>query len=406
MATSPVVAAAENHEHVAGSVARTVRHIAESLAIVPRIIRRGDRVLVKVNMGCSGAREPEQRLTTHPAVAEAVIEVLLDCGATVSFGDDVSRTGRHSDDIYRATGMADVARRTGARLVDFIATGAREVCGRLVYPRSYLITNRYFEADRVVSVANCRSHVGVGLSGAIKNMFGCVVGWRKRAIHNLFPGDPRRFGRVLADIYRVIPADLSWLDLTSVAESAGINLAVRPVGLMLAGTDAVALDTVASHAIGYDYMPVWPTYYAARFGVGSSRIEEIRIRGIDWNIWPKARLGPPAISRVKTSAYERFSAVVNNTILRARPLISESKCTRCGECIERCPADCIVQQKSRPYRIDLARCADCGCCVAVCDAGAVRLEHVGWGKAARRLLGRLPSVGAPGEPYGDPAGRW
>ena len=64
-------------------------------------------MLVKVNLGCSGSRSPANRLTTHPAVAEAIIEALLDCGARVSFGDDVSRAGQYCDAVYEATGMAE-----------------------------------------------------------------------------------------------------------------------------------------------------------------------------------------------------------------------------------------------------------------------------------------------------------
>jgi hypothetical protein len=47
-------------------------------------------------MGCTGAREPEQRFTSHPAYVETVIAALLDCGAKVSFGDDVARMGKFS----------------------------------------------------------------------------------------------------------------------------------------------------------------------------------------------------------------------------------------------------------------------------------------------------------------------
>jgi len=406
VSTVSVVAAAENREHTRCSVGFAVRSILESLGPLSDVIKTGERVLVKVNMGCSGARGPEHRLTTHPLMAETIIGMLLDYGAQVCFGDDVSRTGRHSDEIYRATGMEDVARRTGARLVDFIATGAREIRSRLLYPRSHLITNRYFDADKVINVASCRSHVGVGLSGAIKNMFGCVVGLRKGALHNLFAGDPRRFGRALADIYRAIPPDLSFLDLTSVAECAGTTLAVRPVGLILGGRDGVALDTVASYAIGYEELPIWPTYYAARFGVGCNRMEQIQIRGLDWNSVPKPRLGYPAGSAVKASAYDRLSRVVNNTVLRPRPVITDAKCTKCGDCVERCPVACIEHAEGAPYQIDLPRCVDCGCCVSICKAGAIKVETVGWCRPICKLIDRLPRFGNEHHPPADPAGKW
>jgi uncharacterized protein (DUF362 family)/NAD-dependent dihydropyrimidine dehydrogenase PreA subunit len=376
-----------------------MRHLLDHLSpSLSAIVARGDRVLVKVNMGCSGGRDPKDRVTTHPRVVEALINALLDCGAHVSFGDDVARAGKHYEQIYRATGMLDVAKRTGASLVDFVAAGGREVRGGLFYPRKYLVTNAYFEADVVINAASCRSHAGVGMSGAIKNMFGCVLGLRKQSIHNLFPNDPRRFARAIADIHRTVQADLSFLDLTTVAEGAGINFVVRPAGLMLASTDPVALDTVAAHAIGYENLPIWTTYYANKFGVGCNDIEQIRIQGLEWSTFEKPRLKHPWISSTKPSAYDLITAAVNNTVLRPRPAIIEASCTGCGDCVERCPVDCIEPVPTGTYRIDLANCVDCGCCLKTCEMDAVNLEHVGLGKAIRILANRLPEKIEPKAP--------
>lgn len=158
-----------------------IRNVVEHLSPpLPTLIGRSDKVLVKVNMGCSGVRSPELRYTSHPAYVEAIIGVLQDCGTKVIFGDDVSRDPRHIPRLWSATGMSDVAKRTGARLVDFISAGGREVRGSLLYPRTHFITNLVFEADAIVNAANCRSLSPVVMSGAIKNMFGVVLGRRKR----------------------------------------------------------------------------------------------------------------------------------------------------------------------------------------------------------------------------------
>ena len=351
-------------------------------------------------MGCSGARLPEQRYTTHPAVAEAIIEALLDCGAIVSFGDDVARAGKHTQGIYKSTGMADVAKRTGASLIDFVSAGAHEVRGRLLYPRTYLITNAYFEADVVINIANCRSHPGIAMSGAIKNMFGCVIGLRKQHIHNVFLGDATRFGRAIADIYSVIPADFSFLDLTSVSDGE----LVHNVGLLLASADAVALDTVAAHVIGYGDLPLWVTHYASKFGLGCDEIGQISIRGLDWREVEKPQLKRPLVSGTKASTYDRVSAAINNTVLRPRPVIAAADCTGCGDCIRRCPVDCIEISAANTYRIDRRNCVDCGCCLKVCDADAVNLQFVGLARGIRLLANRLPEKIDPKAPNRlDPA---
>ena len=340
-------------------------------------------------MGCAGARDPESRLTTHPAVAEAIINALLDCGAIVSFGDDVSRAGRYREGIYQATGMRDVSKRTGAKIVDFVASGAREIRGRLSFPRKYLVTNAYFDADVVVNAASCRSHIGIGISGAIKNMFGCIIGLRKQLIHDLFPGDPRSFGRTIADIYRTIPADISFLDLTTVAEAAGISLKVCPVGLILGGTDAVALDTVAAHAIGYQDLALWASHFAAESGVGCNRMDQIVIRGVDWSSLQHRSLAHPYASPPSTlSVYDRLTAKLGHTVLRPRPVIDTARCTGCGDCAQGCPVACISPAANETYRIDLSQCVDCGCCLKTCELDAVNLQFIGLSRLVRLATNR------------------
>ena len=392
MHSPSVVAAARNDSYTPRSVRKAVYGLLENAnPPLSSLVKSGKRVLVKVNMGCTGAREPSARLTTHPLVAEAVINAIQDCGASVCFGDDSARAGKYYESIYRSTGMLDVARRTGATLVDFVAAGAREVRGRLLYPRRYLVTNAYFDADIVINAASCRSHVGIGLSGAMKNMFGFVVGRRKQSIHSLLPGNAKRFGKTIADIYRTIPAQFSVLDLTTVAEAAGITLEVRPVGLILGSADAVALDTVASHAIGYQDLPIWPSYFGGRFGIGCNVIEKIEIRGVDWPTFQKQSLRYPFSASTRVGLYDRATAILNNTLLRPRPVIHHSDCQGCGDCVRRCPVNCI-DPVSDSYRVDLRRCVDCGCCLATCERGAIHMEFTGFAKAVRRGKSYLQEV--------------
>ena len=395
------VAAAENNSYDLGTVRKAVRQAVDSLGPSPLdFIRRGDKVLIKVNMGCSGLRDPALRQTTHPTIARAMIETLIDCGARVYFGDDVARSGKHSNAIHVSTGMADVAAATGATLVDFVTCGAREVRSGLLYPSSYLVTNAYFDADLVINAANCRSGPSiVGMSGAIKNMFGCVVGRRKLHLHNLFGADQRSFGRAIADVHRQIPADLSFLDLTTVSEGFGVSPRVKPVGLLLASVDPVALDTVAVHAIGYESLPMWPTFYGNLMGLGCNDMSRIRIRGVDREALPKSRLAYPAPYADRSESFlDRMTRVLNHTVLRARPAIHPASCNGCGDCIQRCPVKAIVQAADTPPVIDHAKCADCECCVKVCETSAIHLEFIGLAANLRKLSGRKRDVWSAEEP--------
>ena len=209
-------------------------------------------------------------------------------------------------------------------------------------------------------------------------------------MHELFWDEPYKFSRAIADIHRTIPADLSFLDLTNVREGQGTNgevANIRNVGLILASTDPVALDTNAAHAIGYESLPIWTTYHAHKLGLGEKDITKILIRGLDWNAFEKRHLEFPLLdAKLNKSFYDRVSNFANHTLLRPRPVISSAKCNGCGDCASRCPVKAIEPADGNVFRINTNKCADCGCCLKVCEPNAVSLQHLGMARILRGLM--------------------
>jgi uncharacterized protein (DUF362 family) len=76
---------------------------------ISRFVRPGMQVLLKPNL--LAAAEPEQAVTTHPIVVQAVAELVQQAGGTVLIGDSPAGPLENNPQVWRKSGMANVARR-------------------------------------------------------------------------------------------------------------------------------------------------------------------------------------------------------------------------------------------------------------------------------------------------------
>ena len=54
--------------------------------------------------------------------------------------------------------------------------------------------------------------------------------------------------------------------------------------------------------------------------------------------------------------------------------IDSAKCTKCQECVETCPVECIKGGEGVVPTINADDCIDCAACEGACPAGAISLD--------------------------------
>jgi MinD superfamily P-loop ATPase len=55
------------------------------------------------------------------------------------------------------------------------------------------------------------------------------------------------------------------------------------------------------------------------------------------------------------------------------PLLDETLCTGCGDCVRLCPTDCLGMAGPLPWLPRPGDCVSCSLCVLVCPVTALRL---------------------------------
>lgn len=323
----------------------------------------GKRILVKPNL--LAAREPSRAVTTHPAIVGAAIDYFRARGAVVCLGDSPGGAVRGVERVWHNTGMAEVAASRGVQLVNFEAGGWVE---RPVNGRMYAIAGALQDFDLIVSIAKFKTHVLTLLTGAVKNMFGCVPGFRKSALHLRNPR-PGPMSRAIVDVFSLVRPWLNIMDAVwSMDRNGPSSGRVVLSGLLGASRDAVALDAVFAQLAGVSPARVPIISEAARRRLGEANLDRIEIRGGCLEDFSIHGFEVPSNWAFKFIPGPLVSAL--SGLLWVRPYIQKSVCTGCRVCADMCPAGAISFETG-VGRVDHARCRSCLCCHEACPEGAV-----------------------------------
>lgn len=337
-------------------------------------IPRGSRVLIKANL--LKKNKPEDAVTTHPAVVEAIARYLqkLDCKVIIADSPAGPFTRKSLEGIYKISGMEKAAQGAGCEL-NYDISVLEVVNDRAKMLKGMQIIKAIEDADFVISAAKLKTHGMMTFTGAVKNLFGVIPGLIKAEYHFKL-NDESRFAQHLVDICEYVKPVFSVIDGIEGMEGNGPSGGEkRHVGLILASSDPYALDTVASSIIGIEPLRVPTIKAAAERGIFSGRISDVKIKGLALE---KIKIPPfklPESVNINFSG-SRVPAFVSrffSTTLKAKPVFDYDACISCGDCKRICPPQVISMKEGKPVP-DLSKCIACFCCHEVCPKKAVEIK--------------------------------
>jgi uncharacterized protein (DUF362 family) len=213
-------------------------------------VRRGDRVLLKVNTN-SGDPYP---YSTSPAVVAWLAAALVDRGARVSVGD---RSFWGDDDTLgnlERNGIAAAARGAGADVVVFDDDAEWVAVDPDLVPSwrpPVHLPRLAVEADHVLNLACAKTHFITGCTLGLKNLLGLVRATDRRRDGNLRVHHDELIHVQIADVNRAITPRLTvvdgWRALVSGGPTphSGNVPTFADARVVLAGRDRCAVDTAA-----------------------------------------------------------------------------------------------------------------------------------------------------------------
>lgn len=215
-----------------------------------RGIRRGDKVLLKVNTN-SGDPFP---YSTNPQTVKLLASRLRDMGARVTVGDRSFWGDPNTRQNLERNGIAAAAKSAGARVVAFEDETVR---WRRLPARAVLhwtgpvrVPAYVLESDRVFNLACIKTHFITSYTMALKNFLGVVHPEDRARPGNLRSHHPIHIYPQIAEIARAVPCHAHIIDGFKALVTGGPTPAsgARPTvvtkRVVLASKDPVAADAV------------------------------------------------------------------------------------------------------------------------------------------------------------------
>ena len=235
------------------SIVRTHKGIKKSLIEaldliggLKKFVCADDRVLIKPNLnGVEGC--------TNIVLVESLIQILQDmnvrkiCIAESTFGNS-----QMTAMFFNKTGYTELAQRYSIEIYNLNASRVIEVpVENPLILDTIRIAEEVYEADTIINVPNMKVHYATGVTLAMKNLKGLLVGDEKRHFHEV------GLDKAIVDLNNIISPALNIVDCITCMERMGPRGGDNvELNLILAGENIAEVDYVGCKIMDYDISEV------------------------------------------------------------------------------------------------------------------------------------------------------
>jgi uncharacterized protein (DUF362 family) len=261
-------------------VESAVREAVSLAGGLERVVTSKSRVLIKPNIASrdrSGTGKITDARVTR-AITRMVLErkpksVIIGEGSAVGFDfPELQDTMMAMEE----SGTKEVAEELGVEVIDLNQDDHEEVeIPRPLVMKSVKIAQTVLESNVIVSVPVMKTHIRSAVTVSLKNMKGTMPGKEKKKTHQL------GLELAIADLNSVVRPHFAVVDgLVGMEGLWEYPQDCVTLGLIGAGRDPVALDTVSARIMGFAPEEVMHLQYCAKKGLGVADLGMIEVVGV------------------------------------------------------------------------------------------------------------------------------
>ena len=344
-----------------------LHQLLEPLGGIGCYVKPGQKILIKPNL--LAGKAPEKAVTTHPEIVRQVTLMVQNAGGEVTIGDSPG-LGK-PENVARKCGILEVAEETGAHFSPFEESVPISLQAGTFHHLE--VAREALQTDVIINLPKLKTHQMMGYTGAVKNLFGLVVGMRKVRLHLQAGTDKAFFALMLLELAERFKPALTIMDAVVGMEGNGPgNGDPIHLGALIASPDPIALDTVATAMVSLPEQSVWTQKVARQTGRKGLSMKELNLYGTPHAKLKKSQFRPAKNSDINFGLPTPVKNLLKNAIT-AQPEITRA-CQRCGHCVTHCPPEAMTMD-SHGVKIDYDRCIRCFCCQELCPHNAIETHQ-------------------------------
>jgi len=231
-------------------------------------IKAGMKVIIKPNI-CN-AKNPQGMVLPDFAVIEAAVKMVREkgCEPLIVESDNIADTG---DNRIRDSGLKVKLDEWEAR---FLNLSKDDCVLHKVADTEIMIPKTMLEADYVLNLAKMKTCAHTTVTLGIKNLYGCFQEAKKSRLH-------KKLDAVLPYLAKTIRTDMTIIDGMTCMEGNGPVVGnPRRMGVIVAGTDVVAVDSFCVGLMGFKPEEISHVANTALLGVGQT--DGYKVVGDPW----------------------------------------------------------------------------------------------------------------------------
>jgi uncharacterized protein (DUF362 family) len=260
------------------------RSVSKAFELVGGLgIEEGDTVVIKPN--AKHQIIPGYGVVTDPRIVDATIEFVYKYKPSkIKIAEGACYPSGAYDTLsaFKSTGITDIAKKWDLELVDLNGWDSVDIDLEEGLVLDWVRVGRsVIEADYIINIPVLKTHRSTLITACLKNIgMGCAVREEKKRIHRL------GLDGGIVDVYSIVKPSFNIVDAIVALEEDGPNYPPgkpKPMGLVIAGSDGLAVDAVCCSIMRIDPMKVKHLRLANEKGLGNIDLQNIDLVGTGLN---------------------------------------------------------------------------------------------------------------------------